>query len=200
MTDANGGGDGQDPLGNFPYAFPASAQRSSDRLTAAERASIESYAYNGYERVNQALRGQRTMTPDIQVEVDRIRAGLRKYPLESDVRVTREVSGAVFDIGDEARAQAAAIESLIDEVFEEDGFMSTSMGPLPAHSTARRDPITLDLLVPAGTPAFAVGELSGAPLEHEMLIIDARRFQIIAARYDELQNRWRLYGVVDSEA
>ncbi|MGV0740995.1 ADP-ribosyltransferase [Mycolicibacterium sp. XJ870] len=95
---------------------------------------------------------------------------------------------------------ARATEDIVGQVFDEPGFMSTSMAAIPAHSERRVEPQTLDLLVPVGTPALPVGELSDYPLEHEMLIIDARRYQIIGAAYDRQQNRWRLFGVVDPEA
>ncbi|MGV9802761.1 ADP-ribosyltransferase [Mycobacterium sp. NPDC003449] len=147
-----------DPFRNFPYAVPANQRRQLGRLTDGERVAIESFALNGHERINSALRGQREMSTDIENAVDQIRSGLRKYPLSSDVRVTREVSGTVFGVvGPHA---AASADQLVGQVFDEQGFMSTSMSPIPAHSERRRDPLTLDLLVPAGTPALAVGELS----------------------------------------
>ncbi|WP_165611120.1 ADP-ribosyltransferase [Mycolicibacterium conceptionense] len=195
---AAGDDDGDDPLKKFPYAVPASEQRSLDRLTEQERATIEAFAFNGYERINGALREFREMTPDIQRSIDRIRDGLRKYPLDRDVRVTREVSGAVFGVsgpGDES-----AVAELIGQVFDEPGFMSTTMAANPAHSERHKNPLTLDFLVPAGTPALAIGPLSDYPLEHEMLIIDARQYQIVGARYDREQNRWRLFALVDPEA
>lgn len=194
---AGGEDDDNDPLGRYAYASPASEQRSLNRLTQQERVAIESFATNNYERVNAALRQLREMTPDIQHEVDVIRAGLRKYPLDHDVRVTREVSGAVYGIvGPDA---AEAVEDIIGQVFDEPGFMSTSMAATPAHSERHEDPLTLDLLVPAGTPALAVGELSEYPMEREMLLIDARQYEIVGARYDQAQKRWRLFGLVDPE-
>jgi hypothetical protein len=60
--------------------------------------------------------------------------------------------------------------------------------------------LTLDLLIPASTPALAVGELTEIPLEREMLIIDARRYQTLAARYDQAASRWRLFGLIEPEA
>lgn len=193
------GTDGDDdPLQQFDYAVPAAQRQPLNRLADDERASIEHYALGGFERVNQALRGQTKITPGIQHEVDRIRAGLRKYPLRNDTRVTREVSGGVFGISAGGDAQAD-VEALIGRVFDEPGFMSTTMSPVPAHSPQHRAPITLDLVVPAGTPALAVGALAGFPLEHEMLIIDARRYQILGARYDRDRGQWRLFGLAEPE-
>ncbi|MFN3001872.1 ADP-ribosyltransferase [Mycolicibacterium wolinskyi] len=187
-----------DPLGKWDYANPARELRSLSRLTDGEMAAIESFALNNYERINGALRGQREITPDIRRDINAIRSGLRKYPLDHDVRVTREVGGAVYGIT--AANAGSAVEALIGQVFDEYGFMSASMAPTPAHSARHHDPLTLDLLVPAGTPALAVQQLSEYPLEREMLLIDARRYQIIGARYDRAQRRWRLFGLVDQEA
>jgi hypothetical protein len=184
-----------DLFAGIPFAVPAAQQRSLDRLTGDERTAIESYALNGFDRINRALRGHLPMTPEIQAEVDRIRSGLRKYPLETDVRVTREVSGHVLSVTDETSAEA-----VVGRVFDELGFMSVTMAEQPANSSTHFEPLTLDLLIPASTPALAVGELTEIPLEREMLIIDARRYQILAARYDQAASRWRLFGLIEPEA
>lgn len=188
-------GEGSDPLRRYPYAVPAAQRRSLDRLTDAERHSIEFYAHGGYERVNKALRGELEMTPQIEAEVATIRSGLRKYPLDTDIRVTREVSGYVFGIDDPNTE--AVVDGLILQEFIEDGFMSTTMAATPAHSSRHARPVTLDLLVFAGTPALAVADLGGFPLEHELLIIDARHYTIVGARYDQDLKRWRLFGLVE---
>jgi hypothetical protein len=187
---------GHDPFAAIPFAIPAAQQRSLARLTEDERAAIESYVLNGFRSVNGALRGFVPMTPTIQTHVDQIRSGLRKYPLENTLRVTREVSGFVFGVTDKRSA-----ERLIGQQFDEPGFLSTTMAERPAASSMHENPLILDLVVPARTPALAIGELTEVPLEREMLIIDAQRYQVIGARYDRTADRWRLFGlIVDSEA
>jgi ADP-ribosyltransferase exoenzyme len=183
-----------DFFAGIPFAVPAAEQRSLDRLTGDERTAIESYALNGFDRVNRALRGYLSMNPAIQTQVDQIRSGLRKYRLETEVRVTREVSGHVLSVTD-----AASAEATVGRVFDELGFMSTTMAEQPASSSAHLEPLTLDLLVPASTPALALGELTEVPLEREMLIIDSCRYQIVAARYDQTASRWRLFGLIEPE-
>jgi hypothetical protein len=74
------------------------------------------------------------------------------------------------------------------------------MAQQPASSSTHVDPLTLDFIVPASTPALAMGELTEVPLEHEMLIIDARRYLIVAARYDSQTRRWRMFGLIEPEA
>jgi hypothetical protein len=135
------------------------------------------------------------MTDDIQTQVNRIRSGLRKYRLENDVRVTREVSGFVFHVTDQKSA-----EGIVGQLIAEPGFLSTTMAEEPARSSTHVEPLTLDFIVPAGTPALAIGELTEVPLEHEMLIIDAQRYLVVAARYDQAADRWRLFCLIEPEA
>lgn len=190
------GEDGSDPFEHIGYKVPGVP--SLNRLTDREQGLLESYALNGFERINGALRGHRALTPDIEHAVEELRTALRKYPLPNDIRVTREVGGSVFGIigGKNDRDRVAR---LIGQQFLEDGFMSTTMGANPAHSTRRQHPLVLDLLVPQGTPAVELGKLAGYPLEREMLIIDARRYVIVGARYDEPKNQWRIFGLISQE-
>jgi hypothetical protein len=74
------------------------------------------------------------------------------------------------------------------------------MAKQPATSSTHVEPLTLDFIVPAGTPALAIGELTEVSLEREMLIIDAQRYQVIAARYDQATDRWRLFCLIEPEA
>jgi hypothetical protein len=107
----------EDPFAAVPFAVPAAQQRSLERLSEDERTAIESYALKGFDRVNQALRGFRPMTDDIQTQVDQIRSGLQKFRLENDVRVTREVSGSAFNVTDQE-----SVESLVGQLITERGF------------------------------------------------------------------------------
>ena len=89
-------------------------------------------------------------------------------------------------------ADAAALEG----VFQQRTFLSTSMRADPPQSTTHIEPIELDLRLPAGTPALAVGNLSEYPLEHELLVIDARHINVVHSRWNASTPRWRLYGDV----
>ena len=61
------------------------------------------------------------------------------------------------------------------------------------------DLIDLELLVRAGTPALAIGQLSEYPLERELLVIDARQIFFVESKQAEDTSRWRLYGEVIPE-
>jgi hypothetical protein len=73
------------------------------------------------------------------------------------------------------------------------------MNAQPPRSTARVDPLDLELLLPAGTPALAIGQLSEYALERELLVIDARQIFFVESRQDVDTSRWRLYGEVIPE-
>lgn len=161
------------------------------RLTDQERTELEIYALGGFERINAALRGRRVMTPDIEESVVALHSVISKFPLDEDMRVTREIGCAALKL-----PSAESAPSAVGRLFTEAGFLSTSMNPIPPRSTAHVDPIDLELLVPAGTPAVAIGQLSEYPLERELLVIDARRIFFVESQQDAVTGRWRLYGEV----
>ena len=160
---------------------------SPDRLTDGEQAQIESYALGGHKRMNEALRGDIEMTPEIQRGVDLLHGALDKYPLTKAVRVTRSVPPIAVDFDAEHPA------TILGEAIDFAEFLSTSMRKYPP---PRRGDVILDLIVPAGTPAFALGSLAEFPLESELLVIDARTVVFIAVAFDEEKQKWRLYGAV----
>ncbi|QLY28655.1 hypothetical protein H0264_25370 [Nocardia huaxiensis] len=105
----------------IPLAETALAGQRADRLTDSEADVIRSYTYNSHDAINKALWGEIAMTPAIERRIRLIRSGLAKYPLESAVRVTREVEASEYDIYDADSAYA-----LIDEDIIHHGFLSTS--------------------------------------------------------------------------
>ncbi|WP_297622232.1 ADP-ribosyltransferase [Nocardia sp.] len=175
----------------WPWAEAALAQQGPDRLTDEERDVIAAYAHNGFTDINDALWGQVPMTPALQRRIALIRSGLAKYPLPQTVRVTREADGQVYGILDEESAA-----ELVDVEFIHDGFMSTTGVAVPPRSMRHRDPVILDLLVPAGTPALRLGALSPVPPEREVLLIDARRYVVIHTSMDTARNMWRIQAIV----
>ncbi|WP_261877128.1 ADP-ribosyltransferase, partial [Mycobacterium marinum] len=181
-------GQDEDPFGNVGYIY---IQHPIDLLTSAERIEIEAYTVGGFQRINSALRGHTPMTADLQKSVDIIRSALHRFPLKFEARATREVSAKDVSI-----ASSGDAPTLVGQVIEQLGFLSTSMCENPPRSTAHVDPIELDLLLPAGTAALAVGSLSEYPLERELLVIDARRIFIVQSRWNARAERWRLYGQV----
>ncbi|OIN79795.1 ADP-ribosyltransferase [Mycobacterium malmoense] len=181
-------GEDEDPFGGLAYRY---IWHPISQLSDEERLEIEAYAVGGFQRINAALRGDVHMTAQLLQRIETIRAALHRFPLETDVRVTREIGAA--DIG---LARAADAPTAVGQPFYEAGFISTSMNEDPPRSTTHIDPLELDLRLPAGTPALAVGRLSEFPLERELLVIDARRLFIVESRWNARTRRWRLYGDV----
>ncbi len=165
-----------------------------NQLTDRERAEVEAYTLGGFEQVNSALRGQRPITDALSETIDVLRSAIRKFALDTDARVTREIGAA--DIGLTTASEAA---SSVGRLFTELGFLSTSMNENPPHSSIHAAPLELELRVPAGTHALAVGSLAEYPLERELLVIDARRVFVVHSRYNDVTSRWRLYGEVLSK-
>jgi len=67
---------------------------------------------------------------------------------------------------------------------------------VPPRSTRHADPVILDLLVPAGTPALRLGELSEVPDEREVLLIDARSYFVVGVAMDPARSMWRIRAIV----
>lgn len=190
----HGGDDERSIFDHIPLAAYELAGQGTHLLTAAERDAIAAYALGGYERVNAAMRGLIPMTPALSRRISTIRSGLRRYPLPTTVRVTRETDAYLYGIAD---AQSA--RTLIDQEFAEPGFLSTSGTVEPPHSMRRPDPAILELVVPAGTPALRLDDLAEIKEEREVLIIDARRYFVIAVRFDQQRRMWRIQAAVMEE-
>ncbi|MGW4125676.1 ADP-ribosyltransferase [Nocardia sp. NPDC004711] len=113
----------------IPLAETALAGQRHERLTASEADVIHAYTHNAHDDINKALWGEIEMTPTNARRIRLIRSGLAKYPLETAVRVTREVEAAEYGIVDEGSAY-----SLVDEDIIHHGFLSTSGSANPPHS------------------------------------------------------------------
>jgi ADP-ribosyltransferase exoenzyme len=179
------------PFDDVPFRHLA---QPLSRLTEHEQATAEAYALNNYARINAALRGSRPMTSDLAESIATMRSAINKFPLDQDIRVTREISATEFGM----HSAAEAAQQTPGRLFTEAGFLSASMSETPPRSTARIEPLDLELLVPAGTPALAIGQLSEYPLERELLVINARQIFIVES-HQVATSRWRLYGEVIPE-
>ncbi len=96
--------------GPWPFSSTALAWQRHDRLTVCEADVIHAYPYNSHDVINRSLWGQIEMTPANERGIRLIRSTLAKYPLETAVRVTREVEAAEYGIVDED-----SVHELIDE-------------------------------------------------------------------------------------
>ncbi|GAB4590249.1 ADP-ribosyltransferase [Nocardia sp. IFM 10818] len=179
-------------FGDIPLADTVLAGQNLDLLTDAEKGTIQAYANNGFELINKAMRGHTPMTPAVAARIALIRSGLAKYPIPTAVRVSREVDAALYGITDEASAYA-----LLDEEFIEPAFWSTSGLLDPPRDLRHIDPIVLELILPAGTPALRLGELAEVPAEREVLLIDSRHYLIVNIAKNPAGSRiWRIQALV----
>lgn len=188
------------------YMFPA----HHDDLTFEEEETLRHYALGGYSYINAYLRGEAvTSEPalpavyeseslpsvrEIEREIASIRSALQKSRLQQDVRVSREIGGSSIRVTDDESATAS-----VGRVYDALGFMSTSMTKHPPRLHPPEDfPVTLELIVPTGTCARPLGDLSYfSDREKELLIMDGRAIQIDLASYDETAGRWRLFGRIE---
>jgi hypothetical protein len=108
------------------------------RLTEHEQTTVEAYTLNNYARVNAALRGNRPMTSDLAESIATMRSAINKFPLDKDIRATREISATEF-FGMQSAAEAA--RRTPGQLFTEAGFLSASMNESPPRSTTRIQPL-----------------------------------------------------------
>ena len=171
------------PFDDLPFS---QLRQPLNQLSDEQRAQVEAYSVGGFELINEALRGQRPMTEALFESIEILRSAIRKFPLATDARVTREIGAS--DIG---LTSANEAPSTVGRSFVELGFLSTCMSENPPRSPIHAEPLELELRVPAGTYALAAGSLAEFRLELELLVIDAREISVIHCRYNEHTARWR---------
>ncbi|MFD3704775.1 ADP-ribosyltransferase [Nocardia sp. NPDC058658] len=91
---------------------------------------------------------------------------------------------------------AESARAVVDGEFIELGFWSTSGSSIPPHSSRLTDPVILELVVPAGTPALRLGDLAEFPAEREVLVIDARSYFVVDVGFDYRRKMWRIRATV----
>ncbi len=80
--------DGDDPFGGLNFT---QIRHPINRLTDRERGEVEAYTLGGFEQINGALRGRRLLTDALSESIDILRIAIRKFELDVDARVTREI-------------------------------------------------------------------------------------------------------------
>ncbi|WP_052313659.1 VG15 protein [Nocardia thailandica] len=189
----------QDPFDGLPFPHPWTVSQDLGSLSAEERNELRHYAVGGYRDVNDAMRGRREMTPDLERRIDLLRSAIDARPLTRTYRVTRTAETA--DLGLDGRT---IDESLIGEWLREPAFMSTSGHRNPPYLMNRANPVILDLIVPEGTPGVAIDDsLTTQEMvekERELLLTDGVRILIIGVRYDDERQAPRLQGRVVHES
>lgn len=186
--------DGSDWLEGFPFAGRDVEHPDLSRLTQDEVDAIAYYASLGHDNINRTLEGDVPMTPETAGLIASIRSGLRKYPLPSTIRVSRETE--LTELGIDDYDQLARLRGQVIDIAS---FISTSVAPNPPRIRVRRQPVVLDLVVVAGTPALRiVASLAEPGQEHEreLLLIDGRRLSVFGVVFDQSSRRWRVRAYV----
>jgi len=195
---AGGAEEPEDWFQQVPLAGASIEYPDYSRLTEDEKTWVSYYASLGHRQINEALAGNVPMTDELQEIVDTIRGALRKYRLPRATRLTR-----ITELSDLGVTDLDDIESLVFQVRTEPRFMSTSVLENPTQVRPYRQPVILDIIAPEGTPALRIRDQlvePGQEFEREVLIIDARVYDIVGVAFDPRRNRWRVRIVIREES
>lgn len=150
------------------------AQHPGGDDTLARAYSVEAYTGNAFHGINRTLREKsRWESPD-HTEISRTldRAIADTPALDKDLIVYRGVSGRVLDQLDG-----------LGKTLQDDGFVSTASVIGTAAQFGSKDAV-LQILVPAGTKALPVGDLSLTKFEAEILLPRSTQFRVVG--FDEI--------------
>ena len=146
------------------------------------------YTGSGHKRINKWLRrGQIPGDTSVAAAVKDIDTVLAKNKLPQTTHLTRVVSlSKAFQLTGGADLETKVAGKLRTE----DGFMSTSRRPeFDMEDIA--DPVVLDVIAPAGTPAAAIEDISKVPRQYEILLGRDLDYVIREPWYDQNAGVWR---------
>ena len=164
-------GEGQ----TFTDISPRDAQTMMNSMLAkqpwkpSERAALRYYTGHNYVGMNGALRKTADVTETMAKKVREAQAGMR--PSERAMVVHRGADVRQFNV-------SSVDQSLVGKTFQDNGFMSTSVGSNPAFSGTVR----LDIEVPEGTPVAFVQSISHYASENEMLLAAGTRYKVLSVK------------------
>lgn len=164
-----------------------SFQNTSGELNEAEQAAVESYASVGFKDINDALRGKKEMTPEIQNKVNLLDSAMNKNPLTKPETTFRGIKSTKFLKGEEDP------KKLVGMVITDNGFMSTSANTETAASfSIGKGGVNMTIHVPKGTPALDIRNhlfSDQAFEEHEILLPRSTKLKITRAEKQGSQLR-----------
>lgn len=139
--------------------------QSGQPFQPKQKASLRHYTTNqGFTNMNTYLRGQNGASAATQAHVTNAQAGMR--PTTQDITIHR--GNGWFTAGDGAKwTSYANIKALEGTDFHQESFFSASVGGQEAFSGKS---ISMEIEVPAGTPAAYVKAFSAYGGENEMLL------------------------------
>lgn len=129
-------------------------------LTKAEKEALTDYTGSTYRQINRTLRTDYPLSKSMVGDTIRgMDAAFKKASLAENVAVTR-------GMGMDAFGDITTLKGMVGGVFEEKGFLSTTLKDKPDFSGE----VILDFVVPKGYPAISVGEFSHVAKERELLL------------------------------
>lgn len=160
---------------NFPdmsvsgaYSLQSQMETAHGAWTTSQRASLRYYTSNNYTMMNKYLRGLTHYATDTVLRhIRNAQAGMR--PTTQSFTVYRGTNFSQF-------GGTHIDQSVVGKVFEDKGFMSTSVGGRAAFGGQ----VLLQIEVPRGTPAAFVKSISHYSSEDELLLAAGTRYRVQA--------------------
>ena len=149
--------------------------------TSANETALGAYAHDSYAAINMHRRGEDDEPVDLTLrQIDDIHDAMR--PTTRPLRVQRGLYADAFP----GAATAGDIGDMVGKVFEDRGFLSTTIDPSYQRPGGRTNKIVyLELHVPEGTPAAYLGFPDGPGLEAERELLLDRGTRFVITGTDE---------------
>ncbi|MFE4601077.1 putative T7SS-secreted protein [Kitasatospora indigofera] len=166
---------------------------TADNLPPEQRRAVENYTLDSetapkgqsYQDINRSLRDEIPRTSQIDHQVAELDKALQAHPVPEDIVVTRGTDLRHLDVTNP--------EDLVGRTITEQGYMSTSLGDLPAMYRGKE--AILHLSVPGGTPGLwveNVGAMGAA--ERELLL--GRNLDWKATKVVKVGNQYHVFGEI----
>ncbi|MFD5131834.1 ADP-ribosyltransferase, partial [Streptomyces olindensis] len=156
-----------------------------DNLDPKAKGALERYSSFYYKNINDQLRAVDTpLEPRVQDLVDNMDRVMGSRPVPENLMVVRGTDVSYLNLRSPMEMQG--------NVYDDLGFMSTSLGKDPAFEYK---PVHLHLRVPEGTPALWIDHISVNKGERELLLARGVEYKVTRVFQDEA-GKWQVYGEV----
>lgn len=161
----------------------AMAEMPLPPITASERAAVVAYTGNEYRLINNGLRGWQAPPPDKQDRYNKLVKGVdaafAKASLEEPLIVHRGAGAPLAESLGADLADPASMQALVGKVFQEPGYVSTSIGARAAFS----GDIYLMFRIPQGYQAMNAMHLSKYGTSEREILIRRDAHYVVHAAY-----------------
>ncbi|BBZ65809.1 hypothetical protein MINS_12380 [Mycolicibacterium insubricum] len=161
-------------------------------LTGRRRQSVIGYTGDTHKRINGWLRrGQTPQDTWVAARMKDLDEVLAHNPLAAPTILTRTTELSTFGV-----TRQQGMSKVVGTARTELGYMSTTRFPDGGDTKKYIDPVRLTVLVPPGTPAAAIEDISKVPRQGEILLGRGQRYVVTAAAYDRTIGMWRATIVI----